>query len=150
MSANPTTSAPVLKMRRVFDAPREHVFRAWTEPELMQQWYCPNPSWRIEAQTLPVVAGDWRVAMIPPDGDANLVGGTYREFVPPSRIVFTWQWSAEEPTNIMLVTVELNALADDKTELLLTHEQFADATQMEMHEMGWNGCFGRLTFVDSA
>jgi len=74
---------------RVFDAPRELVFRAWTDPKLMAQWWGPkgftNPVCELDAR----VGGAWHIVMRAPDGTEYPCGGVYREVVKPERLVFT-------------------------------------------------------------
>ncbi len=56
----------------------------------------------------------------------------------PVRLAFTWDW--EEPTNRVgdtLVTVEFKDAGGNRTEVVLTHERFADAARMGRHEQGW-------------
>ncbi len=76
-------------LTRQIDAPREKIFRAWTEPELMKQWFAPLP------YTTPVVEIDVRsggnsfIVMRGPDGTDMPMHGVYLEVVPNERIVFT-------------------------------------------------------------
>ncbi|MCO5183219.1 MAG: SRPBCC domain-containing protein [Anaerolineae bacterium] len=142
MSTDPT--AFTLKLHRTFNAPREFIFRAWTEPTLMQQWYCPNPAWGIKAHSAAMANGTWQVAMLPAEGDPYVVAGTYHEVTPPSRLVFTWRWVAGDESIETLVTVDLSDLSAETTELTLIHERFSDQQALENHEQGWSGCFDRL------
>ena len=83
--ANPTSQTThTLTVRRTFAASRDRVFRAWTDPEELKQW------WRLdESYTTPMaemdlrVGGKYRLAMKPPQGDARIVGGVFREIHPP-------------------------------------------------------------------
>lgn len=74
---------------RIFDAPREPVFKAWTEPEHLMRWWGPrgwtNPACEVALRP----SGAWRIVMRAPDGGEYPCGGVYREVVPPGRLVFT-------------------------------------------------------------
>ena len=74
---------------RVFDAPRDLVFRTWTEPAHLARWWGPrdytNPVCEIDAR----VGGVIFVRMHAPDGRVVLMNGTFREIVAPRRLVFT-------------------------------------------------------------
>src|SRR5258708_32748679 len=92
MTASQTANAPSdrdLVLTRLIDAPREKVFRAWTEPELLKQWFAPLP------YTTPVVETDLRpggsslVVMRGPDGTEMPNRGVYLEVVKNERLVFT-------------------------------------------------------------
>jgi uncharacterized protein YndB with AHSA1/START domain len=79
----PTT----ITLTRVFAAPRELVWRAFTEPAMLAQWYGPN-GFRTETEALNLrVGGEWRAAMIGPDGTRFPNNGTFLEVDPPSRLV---------------------------------------------------------------
>ena len=76
-----------LVLERSYDAPRDLVFAAWTEPERMKQWWGPR-GWTIpfsEADLRP--GGAFRYAMRSPEGDEHIVEGTISEIDPPARIV---------------------------------------------------------------
>ena len=74
---------------RIFDAPRDLVFQAWTEEKHMRNWYGPkhftNPVCEMDVR----VGGKWRIVMRGPDGDLHPAKGVYREIVEPERLVMT-------------------------------------------------------------
>ena len=78
-----------LSFTRIIDAPREIVYRCWTEPELMKQWFTPRP------YTTPVIETDVRpggssyILMRSPEGQEMPNRGVYLEVVPNERLVFT-------------------------------------------------------------
>jgi uncharacterized protein YndB with AHSA1/START domain len=78
-----------LILTRVFDAPRDLVFKAWTDPAHVAQWWGPkgftNPLCTWEARA----GGRIRVEMRPPNGDSHPMGGGFREIVPLKKLVFT-------------------------------------------------------------
>ena len=78
-----------LVITRVLDAPREVVFKAWTDPKLLKQWWGPkgftNPVCELDVRP----GGAIRVHMRGPDGTVYPMGGMFHEIVEPERIVFT-------------------------------------------------------------
>lgn len=74
---------------RVFDAPREAVFRAWTNPELMAQWYAPEPLTVPKSEMDLRVGGRYRLVMRDEDGNDFTSTGVYREIMAPERLSYT-------------------------------------------------------------
>src|SRR5690242_17969960 len=79
-----------LMLDRVLNAPRERVWRAWTEPERLKQWWCPKP-WRVEECRIDLRPGGELFTLMrgPKAGEEHAVAGCYLEIAPPERIVFT-------------------------------------------------------------
>jgi uncharacterized protein YndB with AHSA1/START domain len=132
-----------LRLRRTFQAPRQKVFRAWTEPEELKKWWGPDgfstPSAEIDLR----VGGRFRIAMKSPRDNVHVLVGTYREVRPPERLVYTWRWEAEPEYGETLVTVEFLDRGES-TEVVLTHELFPTQEACRGHEQGWKGSFDRL------
>jgi len=89
-----------LIITRVFDAPSELVWKAWTEPERVKQWWGPrgftSPFCKIDLR----VGGSYLVSMRAPDGQDFWSTGVYREIVPQERIVATDSF-ADEKGNVV-------------------------------------------------
>ena len=98
-------------VERVFDAPRDRVFAAYTDPELIIQWYGPHGTEmtvdKMDART----GGDWRFVLRNPDGTETAFRGTYREVTPPERIVQTWEWEGM-PGYVSLESATFEDLGD--------------------------------------
>jgi uncharacterized protein YndB with AHSA1/START domain len=143
-----------LQLTRVFDAPREMVFKAWTDANQFQQWFgaaaCNGStleSTKVDAR----VGGKYRLQVRSADGEYFTSTGIYREVKPPELLVFTWQFEKDgsgdefgevEPPE-MLVTVEFKARGK-QTELTLTHERFASVESRDRHNEGWTRCLNAL------
>jgi uncharacterized protein YndB with AHSA1/START domain len=87
-----TPSEREIVSERVFDAPRERVFAAYTNPELIPEWWGPRRMTTIVDQMDVKPGGTWRFIMQDPDGEDTGFRGTYREVKPPERIVQTFEW----------------------------------------------------------
>jgi uncharacterized protein YndB with AHSA1/START domain len=78
-----------ITITRIFDAPRELVFKAWTDPKQMAQWWGPhgftNPVCELDVRP----GGAIRIHMRGPDGVVYPMTGTFREIAAPERLVFT-------------------------------------------------------------
>jgi uncharacterized protein YndB with AHSA1/START domain len=143
-----------LQLTRVFDAPRELVFKAWTDANQFKQWFGAAACDGASLQSVKVgarVGGKYRLQVRRADGEFFTSVGIYREVKPPERLVFTWQFEKDgggdeygevEPPE-MLVTVEFHAHGK-QTELILTHEKFASVESRDRHEQGWTRCLDSL------
>ena len=119
---------------RLYDAPRELVYRALTDPELIPKWWGPRylTTVVVEADVRP--GGRWRFVQRDPDGNEFAFEGTYLELVPPERIVQTFSYVAEMPVS----STETATLTDmgGKT---LYHAVARFGTQEEMDNMVGSG-----------
>jgi uncharacterized protein YndB with AHSA1/START domain len=154
------TAAPTaggLLIERVFDAPRELVWKAWAEPELMARWFGPK------GFTTPVCKIDFRVGgvsltcMRSPEGQDYWSTGVYREIVPMERIVTTDSFADADGNVVpashygmpgdfpleMLVTVTFEDLGA-RTRMTLRHEGMPAGEMGEMAQQGWNESFDKL------
>jgi uncharacterized protein YndB with AHSA1/START domain len=130
-----------VRIVEVFDAPREAVFAAWTEPEQLKRWWGPGIFETVSAEIDLRPGG--RYAFLLEPGSMRLVG-EFREVTPPSRLVYTWQWAAGVPDKReSLVTVEFRDLGG-RTELVLLHDSFAGPGPVDMYDEGWRSGLQKL------
>jgi uncharacterized protein YndB with AHSA1/START domain len=135
-----------LRLTRTVAAPREKVFRAWTDPKTLSLWFAPSEKYVTRVPQLEArEGGRYRIEMTL-DGRPHRVSGTYREVRFPERLVFTWQWENEPDRSGSFDTVVRIEFHDrgGETELVLTHEGFVTETDREEHDKGWKGCLDRL------
>ncbi len=139
-----------LVLTRLIDAPREKVFRAWTDPALLKQWFAPLP------YTTPVAELDVRpgganlIVMRSPEGQDMPNRGVYLEVVPNERLVFTDAYTeAWEPSEKPFMTAILT-FADEGGKTRYTarvlHWTVADREaheKMGFHQ-GWGQCADQL------
>ena len=78
-----------LMLTRLIDAPAEKLFRAWTDPALLPQWFCPPPFRVIHAETDVRAGGTSLIIMQGPDGTQHPNRGVYLEVIPNRKLVFT-------------------------------------------------------------
>jgi uncharacterized protein YndB with AHSA1/START domain len=133
-----------LELRYIFDAPRERVFRAWTEPGMLKQWFRAAPNYTTPIAEVDLrVGGRYRFGMKPPESEQVLVAtGVYRLIQPPEKLVFTWTWEGAGAPET-LVTVEFRQKGR-QTEITLTHKNFQDPAERDQHNQGWQGCLTQL------
>ena len=132
-----------LEIRRVFDAPRDVVFNAWTDPECLAHWWGPesHPASLIEVDARP--GGKWRGFLSSPDGRESLwQHGVFLEVVPPERLVYSFIWDGD-PMHEMLCTVRLIERGA-QTEMIFSQTRFMSASERDGHLGGWQSSFNRL------
>lgn len=128
-------------LTRHFHASREKVFAAWTDPELLRQWYCPNPALAVTF-TGTVAAGEsYELTM----GEHYTIRGEYLTVEEPSLLEFTWQWDAEEKPSV--VRVEIDSTEDGTTRLRLTHRDLPTEGDATGHGEGWDLSLNRLVLL---
>jgi uncharacterized protein YndB with AHSA1/START domain len=144
--ASHPAAADELLMTRIFDAPRELVFDAFTKNEHLAQWQGSPQGFTTTVERSDIrVGGEFLICMHAPDGVDHWLQGVYREIVPPERLVFTHAWldAAKRPMKETLVVITL-AEHGGKTELTLRQTGFASAASRDGHEVGWESTFDRL------
>jgi|SRR5579862_1613266 len=149
ISGTPETSKWDLVITRTFDAPRELVFKAWTDPRQVQQWWGPNgfTNPRCEVDARP--GGEIRIDMRAPDGMVYPMKAVFEELREPERIVF--MSSALDADGNSMFDIRNTVTFSErrgKTELTLL-AQVIQATSVAPQylkgmEMGWNQSLDRL------
>ena len=150
MTSTPPTSPRELVLTRLIHAPPEKLFRAWTEPELLRQWFAPLP------YTTPVAELDVRpgganlVVMRDPEGRDHPNRGVYLEVVPNERLVITDAYvGAWEPSEKPFMTVILTfEKVGEGTRYTARVRHWTEADRetheaMGFHE-GWGRCADQL------
>lgn len=145
--SNPATQPQEreLSITRVFDAPRELVFAAWTEREHILRWLAPRGMSVTHAEGDLRPGGQWRSCIRKPDGTELRVGGRYHEIVPYERLMFTHAWEGADgkPGHETLVTVHFEDLGG-KTRMIFHQALFDTVANRDGHRHGWGECFDIL------
>ena len=132
-----------ITVTRVFDAPRERVWREWTEPERFADWFGGSAEVPLASVSMDVrPGGAWRLTMLAGGGEIAW-HGEYREVVEPGRLVLTF-CDQPEPEHIEVVTVVLTDVGDGRTEMHFEQRGELSPEQYERAGQGWSGFFDRV------
>jgi uncharacterized protein YndB with AHSA1/START domain len=131
---------------RVFDAPRERVWREWTEPEPFADWFggaeADIPLSTVSMDVRP--GGSGRATMYADPGRREIRWiGEYLEVVAPERLVFTVTDRPEDDAR-ELITVDFSDLGDGRTEMHFRQSGHMSAEQYERTARGWSKFFDRI------
>jgi uncharacterized protein YndB with AHSA1/START domain len=136
----------VLVITRIFDAPRELVFKAWTDPRHLVHWMGPRGFRSTVLHSDLRAGGAYRIHMRGPEGDDHWTQGVFREIVEPERLVMVGSWAdangnPTSPQTVLTITLEEDG---GKTRLTLHQAIFESITACDEHRGGWNSSLDRL------
>ena len=140
-----------LVLSRVIPAPREKLYRAWTEPELLKQWFAPAPYTTPFAELDVRPGGATRIVMRDPDGNDLPNPGMFLEVVPNERLVFTDAYTGEwQPSPKPFMTVILTFESVPGGTRYTARVRHWSAEDRKTHEemgfhQGWGQCADQLT-----
>ena len=137
--ATSTTDREIIITRR-FAAPRELVFKVWTEPQHLAKWWGPKALTILSSELDVRPGGAWRRCLRSPDGTVHWKRGVYSEIVPPQSLVFTYEdedgdGNASHQTLVTVTFVDIGG----KTELTLHQAVFETQAAHKSHQLGWAG-----------
>ncbi|HEY1277025.1 MAG TPA: SRPBCC family protein [Thermoleophilaceae bacterium] len=149
MTQQATITTPTdreIHVERIFDAPRDRVFAAYTDPTLIPEWWGPHDTTTVVDQMDVRAGGNWRFVSQDCDGNEAAFRGTYREVSPPERIVQTFEWEGM-PGHVCVETATFEDLGDrtkvTTTSLFHTTEERDGMLESGM-DKGMNETFARL------
>jgi uncharacterized protein YndB with AHSA1/START domain len=150
--ASTTQDDAEVRITRVFDASRERVFRAWTDPDDVAAWFSPAPlttppeSVRIDLR----VGGRYELTMVMPDGAASPLGFEIVELDPPELLVLRSDPMPDagmpEPTLVRIELHEESSGQVSRTRMTLSDGPYP--SRFGVHaERGWRSAFDKLASV---
>lgn len=134
-----------MSLTRLLDAPADKLYRCWTTPALIKQWFAPRPYTTPIAEVELKVGGRNNIVMRSPEGQDIPCPGTYLELIPNRRIVFTdaftGDWNPREgaPFMVAIVTFEPEG---DKTRYTATVRHWTEDDRARHEQMGFHKGWG--------
>lgn len=141
---------PAVVLVRVFRAPCAEVYRAWTDPTMLQRWLVPGANIVEHAETDLRVGGQFLLRTCSPNGDRHRITGQYHALETGRHILQTWTYHG--PLDLLageetLLQIDLSPLKDGSTEMRLTHRRLARADVREAYVQDWPSCFDKLGLI---
>jgi uncharacterized protein YndB with AHSA1/START domain len=130
---------------RLVDAPRDLVFKAWTEPDRMARWWAP-PGFTVAHCAMDVRPdGAFRFCLRSPEGVEHWRQGIYREVNEPERLVYSFAWAdAEGRSQYETLVTVIFAERGEKTELILHQSIFKSVAARDEHQRDWTDTLERF------
>ncbi len=122
------------------------VYRAFTEPALLERWFCPSPDIAVRViECEPKPGGRYRFLFHFPDSRVVPVVGEYRAAVPGKLLIFTWTWEPPDPWAgvVTLVRVDFEERKGG-TQVHVHHRQLTTDEMRKPHQTGWVATLERL------
>jgi uncharacterized protein YndB with AHSA1/START domain len=151
-SAEPdATEFQDLVITRLVRAPRATLWRAWSQPDLLKQWWCPKP-WVTEVRAFDFrPGGGFHTFMSGPDGGTSDNPGCFLEIIAHERIVFTSMLTADwRPASPWMAMTAVISMADEADGTrYIARVMHPDRATRDRHEQlgffdGWNTCITQL------
>jgi len=161
MTQNTVNETERMIVTRVFDAPRELVWKAWTDPKYVMQWWGPKdftaPFCKIDFR----VGGKFLCCMRAPDGKEFWNGGEYHEIVPHEKIVYSMYFADSKGNKVdaaeygieheaidgLRDVITFEDLGGGKTKLTLTGNEAMESAKNSGEVEGWNQIFDKFAAV---
>jgi uncharacterized protein YndB with AHSA1/START domain len=147
MIQNESAGKNELSLVRIINAAPEKVFRAWTEPDLLKQWFTPKP-WTVASAELDVRPGGTNlIVMCSPEGQEYPNRGVYLEVVKNQRLVMTDAYTSawvpsDKPFMTAIITFENEA---GKTRYTARALHWSAEDRKAHEEMGFHEGWGKAT-----
>lgn len=152
MTSDPTndetaieTSDTQLTVSRTFSAPVERVYRAFTDPDELNEWYAPHDM-EPEIDSLDLSPGGTLSGSAMAGEDPYDYEAVYSEIVENERLAYTWRWLNPSPPVESTVTIEFRDL-DGETEVVVTQAELPGPEGVEDGVEGWKSMFEKLEAV---
>jgi len=140
------TSDRVLAITRIFDAPRDLVFKAWTDPEHVKRWWAPKGFTVVSLEMDLRLGGAYTRHMRSLEGSDSWRRGVYKEIVAPERLAFTYISDNTQGTvgHETLVTVNFEDLGA-RTKMTFRQAVFESVLARDVHRGGWTSTMERFS-----
>jgi len=136
-----------VNINKTIQAPIETVFDAWLKPETVSRFMLPMPGMPEPHAEIDAREGGSFTILMQVGDDKIPHTGEYLEINRPTKLIFTW--ASPFSTDNSTVTLNFDAIDDNKTKIELTHVRFIDEESRSNHEGGWSNILDKLNEIVS-
>jgi uncharacterized protein YndB with AHSA1/START domain len=131
-----------LVIERIFDAEIELLWKCWTEPQYIGQWFGSDPHGTVEKVDLDLrVGGKYRIEFSDSDHSVHICKGEYTNIEHLKKLEMSWEWESE-PNQISQLKVEFAAI-ENNAKVILTHSNI-EFESIHNYAHGWNGALYKI------
>ncbi|MEM6989260.1 MAG: SRPBCC domain-containing protein [Myxococcota bacterium] len=140
------TDGPVVDMITRFRAPRDKLFKTWTQPELVSKWFMAAPGYLPALVDLSLQElGAWKITVRPgSDVGQSIIGGNFFQIVPGRELAYSWSGNIPGGEYYTLVNARFEEGDNGGSQLRLTHGVFRTGADRDAHADGWTLCLHGL------
>jgi len=126
-----------------FRAPRGKVYKAWTSPESLKKWFMAEDGVIVTDASVDLrVEGKYSIEVLFPGNEASRIDGHFLKVIIDDFLDYTWTVPLLNGRN---TKVEVEFMDQDKgSKILLSHGEFKDEKELQLHLEGWKGCIAKL------
>jgi len=143
-----------LIVRKTIAAQPCQVFQAWTQANILTQWWGPQGVTCHKAEVDLRVGGAYRIGNTLSDGKVIWITGTFEIIEVNKMLVYTWSTANDHSTDSERVTVKFNTIKLGEhqcgTEVIVIHQKIATQERVESHIHGWEGCLDGLQALQTS
>ena len=149
MTNTTQTAGPTLTIRRTFKAPRERVFTAFTDADMMLRWMGPPGTSVTNVSFDAREGGTYRITYQSSETYGEMTAkGTITTLRRPEYLAYTWRWEEDDAKDEHDTSVRIEFFdRGNETEMLFVHDGFVDDESRDRHEAGWSGSFAKIDAV---
>lgn len=137
------TNESTIQVEEEFRAPKDKVFKAWTNPESLKKWFMADDNVKVlDAAVALQVGGAYFIEVLFPGYDPSKIEGVFSKVDQPNQLGYSWLTPVlnGRKTNVE-VRFEDHGIG---SKIYLSHGEFLNENELQLHLEGWKGCIGKL------
>lgn len=137
------TKESIIRITENFRAPREKVFKAWTKPESLKKWFMAEEGVVVtDVKVDLTIGGKYFIETMFPGNEPSRIEGVFSQVLTADELAYSWLTPVLKGR---MTKVEVTFKdVDNGSQLFLSHGEFLNENELELHLYGWEKCLGKL------